>query len=192
LAFSYGRRIRRLSSSIFQPTVYSRRTSIFISFLSIFSLLSSVAAVQQQVVNQQQQRIPSSSSIISANGTTTTTTIFNPPRQRIQSTTITANDELINKTNLSQNYKNDTRSPARLVIIIIICSLMCGMTIVGNLVVILTVCLVRKLQTASNILIVSLAVSDIFVGLFIMPLAMGKFINNLYLIDISYFFFFFF
>ena len=48
------------------------------------------------------------------------------------------------------------------------------LTIVGNLIVILTVCLVRKLQTASNILIVSLAVSDIFVGLFIMPLAIGR------------------
>jgi 5-hydroxytryptamine receptor 7 len=47
-------------------------------------------------------------------------------------------------------------------------------TIVGNLVVILAVCLVRKLRTASNILIVSLAVSDVLVGLFIMPLAMGK------------------
>jgi hypothetical protein len=47
-------------------------------------------------------------------------------------------------------------------------------TIVGNLVVILSVYLVRKLQTASNILIVSLAVSDVLVGLFIMPLAMGK------------------
>jgi hypothetical protein len=56
---------------------------------------------------------------------------------------------------------------------------MCGLTIFGNLVVILSVCLVRKLRTASNILIVSLAVSDIFVGLFIMPLAMGKFVNNL-------------
>lgn len=51
---------------------------------------------------------------------------------------------------------------------------MCGSTILGNLVVILAVCLVRKLQTASNILIVSLAVSDILVGLLIMPLALGK------------------
>jgi len=70
--------------------------------------------------------------------------------------------------------KNEPRSPAYLVLIIIICSLMSIITIVGNLVVILAVCLVRKLRTASNILIVSLAVSDVLVGLFIMPLAMGK------------------
>ena len=49
LAFSYGRRTSRLSWSICSPTVYSRRTSIFISFLSIFSLLTSVTAVQQQI-----------------------------------------------------------------------------------------------------------------------------------------------
>jgi hypothetical protein len=59
-----------------------------------------------------------------------------------------------------------------------ICPLLCILTIIGNLVVILTVCLVRKLQTASNILIVSLAVSDIFVGLIIMPLAMVPEIAN--------------
>lgn len=51
-------------------------------------------------------------------------------------------------------------------------------TITGNLVIILSVCLVRKLRTASNILIVSLAVSDVLVGLIIMPLAMGKSISR--------------
>jgi 5-hydroxytryptamine receptor 7 len=131
-----------------------------------------VAAIQQQVVNQQL-----SSSIILTNGTTTTTTtIFNSSRQRLQSTipllsfatTNTAHHEVINKTNLST-----TRSLAHLIITIMICPLICILTIMGNLVVILTVCFVRKLQTASNILIVSLAVSDILVGLIIMPLAMG-------------------
>ena len=132
-----------------------------------------MAAIQQQVVNQQQI----SSSIILTNGTTT---IFNSSRQRIQSTipsfssittTTTINDEFNNKT-----MPSTTQSPAHLIITIMICPLMCILTIVGNLVVILTVCLVRKLQTASNILIVSLAVSDIFVGLIIMPLAIGRFI----------------
>jgi rhodopsin family 7TM receptor len=170
--------------SIFQPTVYSRRTSIFISFLSIVSLLSSVAAVQQQVVNQQQQqqRVLSSSSIIATNETTTT--ILKPIQRRMQPTTpllsSTIDNELINKTNISQDpYPQSDRSLAHIVIIVIICSIMCCVTVIGNLVVILTVCLVRKLQTASNILIVSLGVSDILVGLFIMPLAMGKFINNI-------------
>jgi hypothetical protein len=172
LAFLYGRRICRLSLSILPPTVYSKRTSIFISFLSIFSLFSSVSAVQQHLVNQHQI----SSSIILTNGITTT--IFNSSRQRLQSTILpllsaTTYDLFNNKTNLSQNHQEITRNTARLIIIILICPLMCILTIVGNLVVILTVCLVRKLQTASNILIVSLAVSDIFVGLIIMPLAMG-------------------
>jgi hypothetical protein len=140
-----------------------------------------VAAVQQQAVNHQQQRFLSSSSIILTNGTTTTTTNItsNPSRQRLQTTfsllSSTINNEFINQTNILKHDQKDNRSKTRLIITIIICSLMCVMTIVGNLVVILTVCLVRKLQTASNILIVSLAVSDIFVGLFIMPLAMGKF-----------------
>ncbi|CAF3727368.1 unnamed protein product [Adineta steineri] len=190
VAFSNSRRISRLSSS-FQPTIYSRRTSIFISCLSIFSLLSSVAAVQvvnqqQQQQQPQQQQVPSSFSIISSNGTTTT--ISNNTRQRIQTTisllssitttttTTTANikinNEFNNITNSSQTDQNDTRNPVIVIIILIICSLMCALTIIGNLVVILSVCIVRKLQTASNILIVSLAVSDIFVGLFIMPLAM--------------------
>ncbi|CAF1075894.1 unnamed protein product [Rotaria sordida] len=198
LAFLCGRRICRLSWSIFQLAVYSRRTSIFISFLSIVSLLSSVAAVQQQqVVNQQEQRTLSLSSIISTNGTsTTTTTVFNNSRRRTHTTmsllsstilptttittaaTITINDELINNTNNSIHHENNTRHLVHLTIIIIICSLMCILTIVGNLVVILAVSIVRKLQTASNILIVSLAVSDVFVGLFIMPLALVLEISN--------------
>jgi len=142
-----------------------------------------VAAVQ--VVNeqqQQQQQIPSSLSIISTNGTSTA--ISNINRRSIQVTvswlSITTSNEFTNTTNSSQTDQNDTRNPVYLIIIFILCSFMCGLTIFGNLVVILSVCLVRKLRTASNILIVSLAVSDIFVGLFIMPLAMGKFVNNLF------------
>jgi 5-hydroxytryptamine receptor 7 len=65
-----------------------------------------------------------------------------------------------------------------------LCSLICGFTILGNLVVILAVCLVRKLQTASNILIVSLAVSDILVGLLIMPSALGKLCSKFSLSDL--------
>ncbi len=133
-------------------------------------------------VAQQQQRIPSSSSTFT-NGSSA---IFGTTRRRILATTSLSSsstipiptstnaelDSLITKT--VEPLKNEPRSPAYLVLIIIICSLMSIITIVGNLVVILAVCLVRKLRTASNILIVSLAVSDVLVGLFIMPLAMGK------------------
>lgn len=175
LAFFYGRRICRLAGSILQPTI---------SFLTIFFLLSSVTAVQQQLVNQQQI----SSSIIPTNGTTTS--IYNSSRQRLQaaipfSSSVTADDELLNLTSFSSSQSASVRNPALLIFIIIICSLMTLLTIVGNLVVILTVCLVRKLQTASNILIVSLAVSDIFVGLFIMPLSLGRVIPIYFVVCIA-------
>ncbi|CAF0827678.1 unnamed protein product [Rotaria sp. Silwood1] len=183
LAFLHSRRICRLSSSFLQPTVYSKRASIFISLLSIISLFSSVAAVQQQ-------RNPPSSSIIFTNNSST---IFSTSRRRllptatpsssisttITSVSITTTNKLDNNTNANGKIsQKEHRSIAHLVLIIIICSLMSIITIVGNLVVILAVCLVRKLRTASNILIVSLAVSDVLVGLFIMPLAMVLEISN--------------
>ena len=58
------------------------------------------------------------------------------------------------------------------VIIITICSFIIIMTILGNALVCLSVALVRKLQTPSNLLIVSLAVSDCLVGLLVMPFAL--------------------
>ncbi|CAF3566335.1 unnamed protein product [Rotaria sordida] len=171
--------MQRLSMS----TVTSKRASIFISLLSIISLFSSVAAVQQQ-------KNPSSSVITFTNSSLA---IFSTPRRRVFSTTISLSTipttitsisiTTINKfdNNTNENEKislKDSHSIALLVLIIIICSLMSIITIVGNLVVILAVCLVRKLRTASNILIVSLAVSDILVGLFIMPLALVLEISN--------------
>lgn len=45
-------------------------------------------------------------------------------------------------------------------------------TIIGNSLVCIAVLFVKKLQTPSNFLIVSLAVSDLFVALFVMPLAL--------------------
>ena len=44
-------------------------------------------------------------------------------------------------------------------------------TVLGNILVCTAVAIVRKLQTPSNLLIVSLAVSDLLVGLLVMPLA---------------------
>lgn len=89
-------------------------------------------------------------------------------------TKIVSNDEQMNLTNVSQLDPQSPANPIILIVTFVVCTAMTALTIVGNLVVILSVCIVRKLQTASNILIVSLAVSDIFVGLFIMPLALGK------------------
>jgi hypothetical protein len=167
---------------MFQTTIYSRRTSICLSVLSILSLCSSVAAAHSPIghVKSVDQTISSSSSF---NFSSTPTQIIALSRRRIQQTLSTTlvsvnqrsnHNEQINQTNRTLYAPKQTRNIAHLVIIVLICSIMCFLTILGNLVVILAVCLVRKLQTASNILIVSLAVSDIFVGLFIMPLALGK------------------
>ena len=177
LALLHSRRYCRLSSFSQSTVVGSQHISLSLLCLSTLLLLSSVVSAQQQQ-QQQQRRSPSSTSTF-LNGSTT---IFSTPRRRLiftstslPTTTGTREYELsINATKREPTVPAGPRSTATLVLIIIICSLMTCVTIVGNLVVILAVCLVRKLQTASNILIVSLAVSDIFVGLFIMPLAMGN------------------
>jgi 5-hydroxytryptamine receptor 7 len=170
LAFLHSRRLCRLSSSILQPTVYSKRTSIFISLLSIFSLLSSVAVAQQQRIPSSSFSFTNGSSAISG---TTRRRYLSSSTIPISLSTTSTTYELDSLTiTTAKPPENAPRSPAILVVVIIICSLMTMITIVGNLVVILSVCLVRKLRTASNILIVSLAVSDVLVGLFIMPLAM--------------------
>ncbi|GAB1602756.1 5-hydroxytryptamine receptor 1-like [Argonauta hians] len=58
------------------------------------------------------------------------------------------------------------------VIVALILSITIVGTIIGNSLVCIAVFMVRKLQTPSNFLIVSLAVSDLFVALFVMPLAL--------------------
>ncbi len=53
------------------------------------------------------------------------------------------------------------------------------LTIVGNTLVCLAVILVRKLRKPQNYLLVSLATSDLFVALFVMPFAIvGEFYQN--------------
>ncbi|CAF1406737.1 unnamed protein product [Adineta ricciae] len=168
------------SSSSSQSTVYIKCTTIFLSLLSIISLLTSVAAAQQQ------RNPPISSTVVLANGSSVQWGSMSR-RRMLPSTTLSTsatlstlvdNDRLLNTTKVDKVLIEKPRSVAYLVLIIIVCSLMSIITIIGNLVVILSVCLVKKLRTPSNILIVSLAVSDVFVGLFIMPLAMMLEISN--------------
>ena len=52
------------------------------------------------------------------------------------------------------------------------------LTIVGNVLVCLSVILVRKLRKPQNYLLVSLAVSDLFVALFVMPFAIIYEVNE--------------
>ena len=59
----------------------------------------------------------------------------------------------------------------QLVIIICTCALTISGTVLGNVLVCSAVAIVRKLRTPSNLLIVSLAVSDLLVAVLVMPLA---------------------
>lgn len=57
------------------------------------------------------------------------------------------------------------------VCLVIVLSSLIVVTIVGNLLVCLSVVLVRKLRKPQNYLLVSLALSDLFVAMFVMPFA---------------------
>jgi 5-hydroxytryptamine receptor 7 len=60
----------------------------------------------------------------------------------------------------------------------VILTLLVLLTIVGNILVCLAVVLVRKLRKPQNYLLVSLAVSDLFVSLFVMPFAIVFEVNE--------------
>jgi hypothetical protein len=84
------------------------------------------------------------------------------------------------------NSKNSTTKPSersvlhKVILWVIFMSIILA-TLIGNTLVILAVVIVRKLHTqdnANNFLIVSLAVSDLLVGVFAMPFAVYAELNN--------------
>ena len=73
----------------------------------------------------------------------------------------------------TSSYGNDEPPdrPTTSVILVLLLSFLIVVTIVGNLLVCSAVVLVRKLRKPQNYLLVSLATSDLFVALFVMPFA---------------------
>jgi len=59
----------------------------------------------------------------------------------------------------------------QMALIAIACGILVVGTIVGNVLVVTAVAIVRRLRTPSNLLIVSLAISDLLVGVLVMPFA---------------------
>ncbi|XP_006820691.1 5-hydroxytryptamine receptor 1F-like [Saccoglossus kowalevskii] len=88
--------------------------------------------------------------------------------------------------NCSGNWTNSTilfeNSPPYSVWQAVLITLLLGtvilLTIIGNWLVVLSVCLVRKLRTPANYLYVSLAVSDLSIAILVMPLALVKEISG--------------
>ena len=73
--------------------------------------------------------------------------------------------------NLTSTLQLPTRMSWGSAAIICTCTLLILATIVGNFFICVAVVIVRKLQTPSNLLFVSLAVSDLLVAILVMPLA---------------------
>ncbi|CAG2163032.1 unnamed protein product [Oppiella nova] len=75
-------------------------------------------------------------------------------------------------TNRSQDFDEDIISPRLEALLVASLGLMIVATVIGNILVCLSVVLVRKLRHPSNYLLVSLAISDLCVAILVMPLAL--------------------
>jgi 5-hydroxytryptamine receptor 7 len=66
---------------------------------------------------------------------------------------------------------SESYQPWEVTLVVIACGIIVCGTIVGNVLVCTAVAIVRRLRTPSNLLIVSLAVSDLLVAILVMPFA---------------------
>ena len=66
----------------------------------------------------------------------------------------------------------------QMALIAVACSILVVGTIIGNVLVVTAVAVVRRLRTPSNLLIVSLAISDLLVAILVMPFAATYEVNH--------------
>ena len=93
--------------------------------------------------------------------------------QPVQTTPTQRNESHnISMTHFATNYGDFAYPLGLLIFIIFLCGLIILVTILGNVLVCTAVAIVKKLRTPSNLLIVSLAVSDLLVASLVMPLAL--------------------
>ncbi|KAK9890906.1 hypothetical protein WA026_012248 [Henosepilachna vigintioctopunctata] len=86
--------------------------------------------------------------------------------------TNTSNESVLNISVYSSSDDGSGYTQTETVLITLIMSIITVGTIIGNILVCVAVCLVRKLRRPCNYLLVSLAVSDLCVAILVMPLAM--------------------
>ncbi|ESO01392.1 hypothetical protein HELRODRAFT_81881, partial [Helobdella robusta] len=103
---------------------------------------------------------------------TTSLSIFTSARHNDTTIATTSTTAAAASSNNSHNSNDFAYPDWQLTFIFLICGLIILITILGNILVCTAVAIVRKLRTPSNLLIVSLAVSDLLVALLVMPFAL--------------------